>query len=181
LPNVQLNGQDSTGTPIPNGIHILLLDSTGFDIVTATVSQPAAGTLCPQGLTFLPLQRIELGQTIPAPPGYANFFASADGTLLYVVASDSSSVLIYNLVAGAVAGGIELQGNATPLSADMSVDAGTIVISGSDGMLHEVTTGIGGFDNTPLSFPNLPNYLNAFCSYAPSGVPCTLTTSLAKP
>jgi hypothetical protein len=128
-----------------------------------------------------PVQRIELGQTIPAPPGYANFFASPDGTLLYVVASDSSSVLVYNLVAGAVAGGIELQGNATPLSADMSVDGGTIVISGSDGMLHEITTGIGGFDNTPLSFPNLPNYLNAFCSFTPSAGPCTLTTSLAKP
>ena len=63
----------------------------------------------------------------------------------------------------------------------MSVDGGTIVIAGSDGMLHEVTTGIGGFDITPLSFPNLPNFLNAFCSYTPSSGPCTLTTSLAKP
>jgi hypothetical protein len=187
LPNVHLDGQDSSGNPIPDGVHILLLDSTGLDIVTAAILQPAAGTLCPQLLNFNPgglanpVQRIELGQTIPAPPGYANFFASPDGTLLYVVASDSSSVLVYNLVAGAVAGGIELQGNATPLSADMSVDGGTIVISGSDGMLHEITTGIGGFDNTPLSFPNLPNYLNAFCSFTPSAGPCTLTTSLAKP
>jgi hypothetical protein len=187
LPNQHLDGQDSYGYSIPDGVHILLLDSTGFDIATAVVSQPAGGTLCPQTLSFVsndpsrPAQRIELGQTIPAPPGYANFFASADGSLLYVAASDSSSILIFNLDAGAVAGGIELLNNATPLSADMSVDGGTIVISGSDGMLHEVTTGIGGFDNTPLSFPNLPNYLNAFCSFTPSQGPCTLTTSLAKP
>jgi hypothetical protein len=187
LPNVQLNGQDSYGYPIPNGIHVLLLDSSGIDIVTATVSQPATGTLCPQTLSFVSgdpnaaVQRIQLAETIPAPPAYANFFASPDGTLLYVVTSDSSSILIYNLVAGGIAGGIELQNDAIPLSADMSVDGGTIVISGSDGLLHEVTTGIGGFDNTPLPFPNLPNYLNAFCSYTPSAGPCALTTALAKP
>jgi hypothetical protein len=188
IPNVHLDGQDSYGYPIPDGVHILLLDSTGFDIATAVITQPATGqSLCPQTLTFVsndpsrPTQRVQLGQTIPGPPGYANFFASADGSLLYIVASDSASILIFNLDAGAPAGGIELLNNAAPLSADMSVDGGTIVISGSDGLLHEVTTGIGGFDSNPLSFPNLPNYLNAFCSFTPSAGPCTLTTSLAKP
>ncbi len=178
LPNVHIDGRDSAGNPIPDGVHLLLLDQTGFDLITSTISPPATGSLCPQVLTFSPLQRIELGQGTITP---VNFFPSPDGTLLYVLSSSSSSVLIYNIVAGSVTGAIELQGNATPIGADMSVDAGTIVVAGSDGMLHEVNTVLGGVDTTPLSFPSLPNYLNAFCTFTPSSGPCTLTTALAKP
>lgn len=178
LPDVHIDGVDSNGNPIPDGIHILLLDQTGFDIITSTVAPPASGNLCPQGLTFSPLQRIELGQGTLTP---VNFFTSPDGTLLYVLSSASSTILVYDVVAGSVTGGIELENNATPLSADMSVDGGTIVVAGSDGMLHEVTTALGGTDTTPLSFPSLPNYLNAFCTFTPSAGPCTLTNVLAKP
>ena len=177
LPNVHIDGLDSQGNTFPDGVHILILDQTGFDVVTSTIKPPASGTLCPQILTFSPLQRIELGQGTFTP---VNFFASPDGTLLYVLSANSSSILIYDIVAGAVTGGIELQGNATPLSADMSPDAGTIVVAGSDGMLHEVTTALGGADTIPLSFPSLPNYLNAFCTFTPSAGPCTLTTALTK-
>lgn len=183
LPNVHLDGRDSFGNPIPDGIHILILDQTGFDVITSVVSPPTPGNLCPQQLSFVsgdplrPVQRIELGQGNTVP---TNFFASPDGTLLYVASAGSSSILIYDVVAGAVAGGIELQDNATPLTADMSADGGTILISGSDGMLHEVTTALGGSDNQQVSFPSLPNFLNAFCTFSPSTGPCTLTTALAK-
>ena len=178
LPNVHIDGLDSTGNPIPDGVHVLVLDQTGFDIITSTISPPAPGTLCPQVLTFSPVQRLELGQGNITP---VNFFTSPDGTLLYILSSNSSTILIYDIVAGSVIGGIELQGNATPISADMSVDAGTIVVAASDGMLHEVNTALGGVDTTPLAFPSLPNYLNAFCTFTPSSGPCTLTTALAKP
>ena len=177
LPDVHIAGRDSSGNPIPDGVHVLLLDQTGFDVITSTVTQPASG-LCPQQLAFAPVQRIELGQGTITP---VNFFSSPDGTLLYVVSSGSSSILIYDVVAGSVTGGIELQGNATPISADMSVDGGTIVVAGSDGMLHEVSTALGGVDTTPLSFPSLPNFLNAFCTFTPSSGPCTLTSALVKP
>ena len=110
-----------------------------------------------------------------------NFFASADGTQLYVVNSNSSSILVYNFIAGAVVGGIELVGSATPLSADISVDDTTILISGSDGKLHQVTAELGGSDLVQLSFPNLPNYFNAFCAYSPSPSICALNVALAKP
>ncbi len=184
LPNLHIDGRDSYGNTIPDGIHIAILDSTGFDIITSTISPPAAGTLCPQSLQFIsgdPLrsvQRIELGQGTLQP---LNFFVSADGTQFYVVNSNSSTILAYNFIAGALVGGIELLGNATPVSADMAVDGGTILIAGSDGMLHEVSTGLGGADQVQLSFPNLPNYFNAFCAYLPSSSICSLNVALVKP
>ena len=181
LPGMHIDGRDSSGFTIPDGLHIFVLDSTGVDVLTARI----AGTACPQTLTFQsydgnPLhlvQRIELGQGTIQP---VNFFASADGSQLYVASSSNASILVYDFGSGGVTG-IELQGNATPVTADMSVDAGTIVIAGSDGMLHEVSTALGGNDQVQLSFPSLPNYLNPFCTFAPTQGPCTLNTVLAKP
>ena len=186
LPNSHLDGRDSKGYPIPDGIHVLVLDATGFDLVTAAVSQPAPGTLCPQGLTFVPydtnpsdlVQRIELGEGTIQP---VNFFVSVDGTQIYVANASASTIIIYNFVAGATTGGIQLLNNAKPLSADMSIDGGTIAVAGSDGVLHEISTSLGGADLFQVSFPNLPNFLNAFCSLTPTAGPCTLTSVLVKP
>jgi hypothetical protein len=197
LPALPEGSKDSEGNPIPPvipssgvqpspDIHLLILDSTGFDVITSQISPPTTGTLCPQGIQFLTgnpnpavlAQRIELGQGTLLP---LNFFYSADDTLLYVVSSSSSSIIVYSFITGSVIGGIELQNNATPLTADMSVDAGTIVIAGSDGMLHEVSTALGGGDSVPISFPNIPNGLNPFCSFTPLAGPCTLNIVQAKP
>jgi hypothetical protein len=193
LPGLQIEGRDSSGYPIPDGQHVLVLDATGVDILTSEISPPplTSGTLCPQFLTFVSgnpaassakpaslVQRVELGQGTIQP---INFFASADSSQLYVVAAGHASILVYNFAAGAVTSGIELLGNATPLSADMSADAGTILIAGSDGLLHEVSTGLGGSDQVQLSFPNLPDYLNSFCAYTTTQNPCTLNLVAARP
>lgn len=185
LPALHIDGKDSFGNTIPDGVHVLILDSTGFDIVTSQILPPATPTtLCPQGIQFVsgdPLravQRIELGQGTLQP---VNFFYSADDTQLYVVSSSSSSIIVYSFITGSVIGGIELQNNATPITADMSVDAGTIVVAGSDGMLHEVSTALGGSDSVPISFPNIPNGLNPFCSFTPLSGPCTLNVVQSRP
>jgi DNA-binding beta-propeller fold protein YncE len=184
LPNLHINGTDSLGIPIPDGVHLLVLDATGFDILTAAVSAPAAGTLCPQGLAFVPnagstqFQRIELGQQIAGP---ANFFASPDSTQLYVVNPSSSTILVYSFILGATSGGIQLQGDATPISSDISADGSTIAVAGSDGQVHNVSTQTGGADLSQTSFPNMPDYLNPFCSITPSAGPCTLSTVLVRP
>jgi len=184
LPALHIDGKDSFGNAIPDGIHVLILDSTGVDIVTSNVTTPTAGTLCSQGLQFISgdpvrsVQRIELGQGNLQP---VNFFYSTDGTQLYVVSSSTSSILVYSFITGSVTGGIELQNNATPLTADISSDSGTIIISGSDGMLHEVSTTLGGSDAIPLSFPNIPNAANPFCSLTPSAGPCALNMAIVKP
>jgi hypothetical protein len=184
LPGTHLEGTDSSGYAIPDGLHVLILDATGFDILTSAISPPASGTLCPQALTFISgnpsslAQRIELGQGTLQP---INFFVSGDGSLLYVVANGHASILVYNFAAGAVTSGIELMGNATPLSADISADAGTIVVAASDGLLHEISTGLGGSDQVQLSFPNLPDYLNPFCAYTTTQNPCNLNLVAARP
>jgi hypothetical protein len=183
LPNVHLDGKDSFGNSIPDGVHVLVLDSTGFDLITATISAPANGTLCPQGLTFIsgdPLrttQRIELGEGTLQP---VNFFASADGTQLYVANASSANIFVYNLIIGSVTGSISILNNATPISAEMTTDAATIIIAGNDGMLHELTTVLGGSDNVQLSFPNLPNYLNPFCTVYPTTGACVLNVAITK-
>ncbi|SPE27236.1 exported hypothetical protein [Acidobacteriia bacterium SbA2] len=177
LPGVHIDGTDSSGSLIPDGIHVLVLDATGFDVITSTISPPASGTLCPQTLTFKPPQRIELGQGKLQP---VNFFVSADGSQLYIASTSNASILVYGFNSGAVTG-ILLQGNATPLGADMSADAGTILVAGSDGMLHEVSTALGGFDQFQITFPSLPNYLNPFCTFTPTQGACTLNTVLARP
>jgi hypothetical protein len=180
LPGLHLEGHDSSGIPIPDGVHVLVLDATGFDVLTSNISPPPAGALCPQTLTFVSndpkhlAQRLELGQGTLQP---VNFFTSADDSQLYVVAAGHASILVYDFGAGSVTSGIELIGNATPVSADISADAGTIVIAGSDGLLHEVSTGLGGSDQVQLSFPNLPNYLNPFCTAGP----CTLNLVAVRP
>ena len=176
-PVAHISGTDSLGNPIPDGIHIFVLDATGFDVITATITPPASGTLCPQGLAFNPAQRIELNQGTLQP---INFFFAADGSLLYVAATSNARILVYDFGTGAVTG-IELTGSATPITADMSVDAGTILVAGSDNMLHEVSTQFGGGDSIPLSFPNLPDYLNPFCTYTPTSNPCRLDLVVAKP
>jgi hypothetical protein len=182
-----------TATPIsfkalPDGLHFIALETNGtFDYITASITGIPAATptapatsLCPMTVTHnnpqSPIKNISLNQGALHP---LDFFTSADGTLLYVLASDRASVLVYNFATGGVTG-IELTGNATPLSGAMTPDAGTIVIGGSDGMVHEVSTALGGTDaNPPTSFPNLPNYLNPFCTYAP--VQCTLNLMASKP
>jgi hypothetical protein len=181
LPGIHIDGRDSSGFTIPDGLHIFVLDSTGFDVLTARI----AGTSCPQTLTFQSydgnpahlVQRIELNQGTIQP---LNFFASGDGSQLYVASSSNARILVYDFGSGGVTG-IELQGGATPVTADMSVDAGTIVVADSDGMLHEVSTALGGNDQVQLSFPSLPNYLNPFCTFAPTQGPCTLNAILTKP
>jgi len=184
LPNVHIDGHDSYGYPIPDGIHILVLDSTGFDILTANITAPASGTLCPQGLSFSsndPLraaQRIELGQGTIQP---LNFFASPDGTQLYVVNNSSSTILAYNTIAGAVVGGIELVNDPNPLSADATIDTGFILVAGSDGMLHQVSTSLTGADLFQIPFPNLPNYLNPFCTAFSGSGACVLNAIAVKP
>lgn len=177
LPGVHIDGTDSSGNLIPDGIHIVVLDATGFDVITSTISPPATGTLCPQTLAFSPRQRIELGQGKLQP---VNFFVSADSSQLYIASTSSASILVYDFNTGAVTG-IELLGNATPLGADISPDSGTILVAGSDGMLHEVSTSLGGNDQYQITFPSLPNYLNPFCTFTPAQGACTLNTVLAKP
>jgi hypothetical protein len=170
---------------LPDGQHFIVLESGGSldyltasitGIPTATLNQPASTSLCPMTVNHT-LKNLNLQQGNIAAN---NFFTSADGTLLYVLASDRGSVLVYNVSSNSVSG-IPLSGNATPLSGGMSSDAGTIIVVGNDGRLHVVTTSVGGSDQLQVSFPNLPDFLDPFCNFNPASGPCTFDTVLVKP
>jgi len=171
---------------MPDGQHFVALESGGsIDFITASITgipvaplqeQPSNTSLCPMTVSHT-VKNFNLQQGNIKP---INFFASPDGSLLYVLASDRGSILIYNFVSNSVSG-IQLLGNTTPLAGDISVDAGTIVVAGNDGALHEITTSVGGNDQLQLTFPNLPDYLNSFCTFTPDSGPCTFDTVLVKP
>lgn len=175
---------------LPDGIHFIALESNGtFDYITATITGIPAATvlqagtaLCPQTVTDA-VKNFSLNQGNITP---IDFFTSADGTMLYVLASDRNSILIYNFGLTQTAGGIQLLSTTTgvpvtPLADSMSVDAGTIVVAGSDGFIHEITTANGGFDSIQVPFPDLPNYLNPFCTFTPAQGACTLDFVEVKP
>jgi hypothetical protein len=167
---------------LPDGMHIIALGSSGFDLITAVstvqtptlTNPPAATESCPQfvsntdGVLTIPsVKHVDLGQGTFNPVA---FFVSPDATQAYIVASDRSDILVYNFNTGSVSG-IPLAGNATPgdpanpmrTVADITVDGTLIYVAGSDGTLHEVSTN-PAVDLLQISFPNLPNFSNPFCS-----------------
>ena len=177
--------------PIPDGMHLIALDGTGIDVITATnmattispTNKPPQGS-CPQDVTHT-VQRIQLGQGTFNPVA---FFVSPDATQAFIVASDRSSILVYNFSTGVVSG-IELAGNATPVVplnplqpvAGMSTDGTLIYVAGSDGLLHQIST-TSVIDLAQISFPNLPSLANPFCSLsATSGQSCKLDFVAVKP
>jgi hypothetical protein len=193
--NSKISGQADiplTSAPVafkalPDGVHFVILEGDGtLQYITASITgipvatlTQAATSICPMTVSHT-VQTINLNQGLIHP---VDFFASADGTLLYVLASDRGSILIYNFALGTVTGGIQLvgSGTVTPVTAEMSADATTIMVAGSDGLLHQVSTGLGGSDMFQLEFPNLANFLNPFCTFTPAQGPCTLDSVVVKP
>jgi hypothetical protein len=179
-----------TATPVafkvlPDGIHFIALENNGtFDYITATITGIPAATptnvassLCPMTVTHT-VKNITLNQ---GPLSAFDFFPSPDGTQLYVLATGIPSVLVYHFATGGTTG-ISLINNATPVTGYLSADGGTMIVAGSDGDIHDVSTNIGGTDtNPPTSFPYLPDYLNPFCTFTPASGPCTLNLIALKP
>lgn len=190
LSDIPLDGTPLSFRVLADGTHFLVLEAGGsFEyfsakitpIPTATLTNPPtpATSLCPMKVGHTKLPPINLDQGTIDP---INFFLSADGTLLYVPARELNSILVYNFSSGGRSG-IQLIGstNPTPVAADMTVDAGTIMVAGSDGLVHQVTTANGGFDQAQFGFPDLANYLNPFCTFTPDSGACTFDYVAAKP
>jgi len=161
---------------MPDGVHLIGLDNTGFDHIATAVTKPVFPALCPQSISATS-QHISLGQGTFTP---INFFVSPDGTLVYVVASDRSSVLVYNFNTSSVTG-IPLANSATgqpvtPVAAAMTVDGTLIYVAGSDGTLHQLST-VAATDLLQLPFPATDN---PFCPKN-STQPCTLNVVAIRP
>lgn len=161
---------------LPDGVHLIGLDDTGFDYITTDITKPAFPALCSQSITAT-TQHISLGQGTFTP---LNFFVSPDGTLLYVVASDRNSILVYNFNTSSVTG-IPLANSATgqpvsPVAASMTVDGTLIYVAGNDGTLHQLST-VSLTDLLQVPFPATDN---AFCPRN-STQSCTLNLVAVRP
>ncbi len=172
---ISLPSQPSFVKVLPDGIHIIALDNTGLDYITTTITAAASQALCPQFISASS-QPIPLGQGTFNP---INFFVSPDGTLAFIVASDRSSVLVYDFNTNSVSG-ISLANNASPVSADITVDGTLLYVAGSDGMLHEVST-TSAADLLPISFTIPSRFSTPFCSLDPTSGPCKLDVVAVKP
>jgi hypothetical protein len=190
LHNIPLAANPVAFKVLPDGIHLVALESNGtLEFITSNVTpipiakltEPPtpAPALCPMTVGHTKQAPINLGQGSIDP---INFFFSADGTLVYVVASNRNSILVLNFNTGGVSG-IQMLGssNPTPVAADMTVDAGAIMVAGSDGLVHQIATASGGTDQAQFGFPNLANYMNPFCTFTPGSGPCTFNYVAAKP
>ena len=163
----------------PLGLDVLMaLDNTSLHIITTNAKQAASNALCPQTITATILPPINLGQGTFHP---LNFFLSPDETQVYIVASDFSGVLVYNLSTKSTSA-IQLAGpgNPLPISADMTPDGGFIYIAASDGLLHAVSI-FPAVDLAQIAFPPLPNSTNPFCFNAVSTPNCVLDLAVIQP
>ncbi len=161
---------------LPDGAHLIGLDNTGFDYITTVITKPAFPALCPQSISATS-RHISLGQGTFTP---INFFVSPDGTLVYVVASDRSSVLVYNFNTSSVTG-IPLANSATgqpvtSVAASITVDGTLIYVAGSDGTLHQLST-VAATDLLQVPFFATDN---PFCPKN-STQPCTLNVLAVRP
>ena len=180
-----LNAPPVSFKPLPDGIHFIALENNGtFDYITATFTGIPIATGSSPGTSLCPMKVSHTVQNLSLKQGpldAIDFFPSPDGTQLYVLTKTFGSVLVYNFQS-ANTQGIPLSKNAIPVSGFLTPDGGTIVIAGNDDQLHIVSTANGGSDlNPPISFPNLPNYLNPFCTATPSTGPCTFNLLAVKP
>jgi hypothetical protein len=165
----------------PSGLDVFFgLDNTGIDVIATTSSAAPLTSLCPQTIslaqttqntTFMPTH-VNIGQGTFHP---INFFVSPN-SLAYIVASDLSKILVYDLNTNAVSA-IALANNATPVAAGMTVDGSLIYVAGSDGLLHELNTGTA-LDEMEIAFVPLPDSLNSFCY---TGSNCALNMVAVKP
>ena len=141
---------------IPDGIHAIGVDSPGLDIFTNKVVAPALATTnaapsitCPFTVTHQAPTFVNLGQGDFTP---LKLILAPDGSKAYILASNLSSVFIYNFGVGTVSA-IPLTGGPVPLDATLTSDGTLLYVGAADGTLHVVSTVSGG-DLQQVAFTN---------------------------
>lgn len=180
----------------PLGLDLFYgVDNTGIDIIATTTAIPnfsstpfTPGILCPWPVTFAQETPLPIPPTLPNyfPPTHINigagtfdpinFFVSPDASQVYIITSNAG-VLVYDFNTLSFSK-IALLNNATPISADMTVDGTLIYVAASDGQLHILNTALGIDETSPTAFPPLPNSTSSFCYTANT---CSANIVAVKP
>jgi trimeric autotransporter adhesin len=151
---------------LPDGAHLLAVDSPGIDLVNISgvnttgctpTTNPAPA---PPYLSNGTPQSFNLGQGNFVP---TQLLVSPDGLTAYLLTANSGSVLVVRLN-DRTTSGIQLVGNALPLQASLSQDGSKIFVAANDGLVHILDTA-NLVDTTQVSFPeNLSQLQGGLCS-----------------
>ena len=137
---------------LPDGIHVLGVDSPGVNILTASnMSTEGCTPAISNSASF-----VNLGQGNFVPN---QLIVSTDGSTAYLLTQSSGSILIFNIAAQTTSA-IQLNGNVLPLQASLSPDGKSLYVGASDGMVHLLDTQ-GGADIQQISFLTQPANLQA--------------------
>ncbi len=134
---------------VPDGVHAIGVDSPGVDIFTNRVVAPAAPNTCPFTVTHQAPSFVNLGQGDFTP---LKLILAPDGSKAYILASNLSSVFIYNFGVDTVSA-IPLSGRPVPLDATLTTDGTLLYVGTADGTLHVLSTVSGG-DLQQVAFTN---------------------------
>jgi len=141
---------------VPDGVHAIGVDSPGLDIFTHKVVAPAIATTgsptsitCPFTVTHQAPEFVNLGQGDFTP---LKLILAPDGTRAYILASNLSSVFIYDFGVGTVSA-IPLTGGPVPLDATLTSDGTLLYVGAADGSLH-VVSAVSGGDLQQVTFTN---------------------------
>ena len=127
----------------PNTFHLLALAPPDLDIISVNTTPSG----CTPPVTDGPVASFNLGQNFVAK----QLIISQDGTTAYVIASNLSSILAFN-IPGQTSSAYSLVGNPQPLSAGLTADGTLLYVGASDGTVHVVSTVAGG-DIKQIPFP----------------------------
>jgi hypothetical protein len=158
----------------PNSLHMLALTPPNIEIISvnAPPNVPWAGCTPTVVDDNPPPKSFPLGQNFVPK----QLIVSQDGSTAYVITSNLSSILVFNIVAQTPSA-ITLTGNAVPLSAALTPDGTLLYVGASDGTVHVVSTVAGG-DIQQISFP--PSLCQNSAGQ-PAGITCLPDLIAVKP
>jgi hypothetical protein len=128
----------------PNTFHLFAVAPPNVDVISVNTTPSG----CTPAVVDGPVSSFNLGQ-----PNFVakQLIVSQDGATAYVVASNLSSILVFN-IPGQTSSAISLVGNPLPLSASLTPDGNLLYVGASDATVHVVNTVAGG-DVQQISFP----------------------------
>lgn len=140
----------NTVQEVPNGSgfdqiqNLVAVDSPGIDLIAAQVNDPTLLASCPLDIVSNPgaatlkgFFNLGRGNFVPK-----QLLVSSDGSKVYIVSSNLSAILAFDLISRA-SSAIALAGGPTPLAAALTPDGGLLYVGASDDQVHAIDTTAG--------------------------------------
>ena len=128
---------------IPDATQVLAVDPPSIDVINVSTTP----TGCTPSVSNT-VNSVNLGQGGFVP---TQLIVSADGARAYVLASNLTSILVFN-IANQTSSAIALAANATPIQESLSIDGTLLYVTASDGLVHVIDT-VASDDIQQISFP----------------------------